>query len=57
MAGMYIRSTMIYSSPWAKFKGTKPNGRIHRYGASIFGDIIINVPKSINEEKQILWRL
>ena len=33
--------------------GTKPNGRIHRYGASIFGDIIINVSKSINKEKQI----
>ena len=29
--------------PTAKFKGTKCNGRIHRYGASIFGDIIINV--------------
>ena len=48
---------MIYSSLQAKFKGTKPNGRIHRYGASIFGDIIINVPKLINTEKQICWRL
>ena len=53
---MYRRSMMIYSSPKAKFKGTKPNGRIHSYGASIFGDIIVNVFKSINEEKQILWR-
>ena len=25
--------------------------------ASIFGDIIINVSKSINKEKQVLWRL
>ena len=25
--------------------------------ASIFGDIIVNVFKSINEEKQIFWRL
>ena len=37
--------------------GTKPNGRLHRYGASIFGDIIVIVYKSINEEKQIFWRL
>ena len=57
MTGMYRRPIMIYSSLWAKFKGTKPNGRIHRYGASIFGDIIINVSKSINKEKQIFWRL
>ena len=33
------------------------HGRIHRYGAYIFGDIIINVSKSINKEKQIFWRL
>ena len=44
---------MIYSSLQAKFEGTKPNGRIYRYGASIFGDIIINVSKSINKEKQV----
>ena len=42
---------MIYNSPKAKFKGNKSHGRIHRYGASVFGDIIINVSKSINEEK------
>ena len=57
MTGMYRRSMMIYSSLEANFKGTKPNGRIHRYGAYIFGDIIINVSKSINKEKQIFWRL
>ena len=57
MTGMYRRSMMIYSSLYAKFKGTKPSGRIHRYGASIFGDIIINISKSINKEKQIFWRL
>ena len=54
---MYRRSMMIYSSLLAKYKGTMPNSRIHRYGASIFGDIIINVSKSINKEKQIFWRL
>ena len=42
---------MIYSRPYAKFQGIMSNGRIHRYGASIFGDIIIKVSKSINEEK------
>ena len=29
---------------------SSPNGRIHRFGASIFGDIIINISKSINEK-------
>ena len=48
---------MIYSSLQVKFQGTKHNGRIQRYGASIFGDIIIKVSKSINKEKQVFWRL
>ena len=41
---------MIYCSLQVKFERTKPNGRIQRYGASIFGDIIIKVSKSINKE-------
>ena len=57
MTGINRWSMMIYSSLQAKFEGTKPNGRIQRYGASIFGDIIINVSKSINKEKQVFWRL
>ena len=59
MTGMYKRSMMIYrpSRLYAKFKGTKSNGLIHRYGASIFGDISIDVSKSINEEKHIFKRL
>ena len=48
---------MIYSSLQVKFQGTKHNGRIQRYGAFIFGDIIIKVSKSINKEKQVFWRL
>ena len=48
---------MIYSSPYAKFKGTKHNRRIHRYGTSLFGNIIVNVSKLIYDEKQIVWRL
>ena len=57
MTGINRWSMMIYNSLQAKFKGTKPNGRIQRYGASIFGDIIINVSKSINKEKRVFWRL
>ena len=48
---------MIYCSLQVKFEGTKPNGRIQRYGASIFGDIIIKVSKSITKEQQVFWRL
>ena len=48
---------MIYCSLQVKFERTKPNGRIQRYGASIFGDIIIKVSKSINKEQQVFWRL
>ena len=36
---------MLYSSLQVKFEGTKPNGRIQRYGASIFGDTIIKLSK------------
>ena len=48
---------MINSSLQVKFQGTKHNGRIQRYGASIFNDIIIKVSKSINKEKLVFWRL
>ena len=49
---------MIYCSLQVKFERTKPNGRIQRYGASIFGDIIIKVSKSINKKQQVflLWQ-
>ena len=46
---------MIYSSLQVKFQRTKHNGRIQRYGASIFGDIIIKVSKSINKEKHVIY--
>ena len=42
---MYRRSMMIYSSPYAKLKGTEHNGRIHMYGTYIFGEIIVSVSK------------
>ena len=50
-------SMMIYCSLQVNFERTKPNGRIQRYGASIFGDIIIKVFKSINKEQQVFRRL
>ena len=53
VTAMYRRSMMIYSSPRLNLRGPS----VHRYGASIFGDIIVNVSKSINEEKQIFRRL
>ena len=48
---------MIYCSLQVEFERTKPNGRIQRYGTSIFGDIIIKVSKSINKEQQVFSRL
>ena len=57
MTGINGWSMMIYSGLQVKFEGTKPNGHIQRYGASIFGDIIIKVSKSINKEQQVFWRL
>ena len=39
------------------YKGTNYNDRIHRYGKSNFGDIILSVSKSIYDGKQIVWRL
>ena len=58
MTGINRWSMMIYSSLQVKFEGTKPNGRNQRYGAAIFGDIIIKVSiKSINKEQQVFWRL
>ena len=43
---------MINSSLQVKFQGTKHNGRNQRYGASIFGDIIIKV-----SEKMDFWNV
>ena len=49
----------FWCSQWWKFnqKGARQNGGIHRYGTSIFLDIIVSVSKSIYDEKQIFWWL
>ena len=57
MTGINRWSMMIYCSLQVKFERTQPNGRIQRYGASIFGDIIIKVSKPINKEQQVFWGL
>ena len=50
---------MIYGSLQAEFVGTKHNGHIHRYGKSIFGNIVVYtyISKPIDNNNQILWRL
>ena len=48
---------MIYGSMQAEFMETKYNSHIHRYGTSIFGKIVVNISKSINNNNQIFWRL
>ena len=39
---------MVYSSLQAEFMVTKYDGHIHRYGALVFGKLVIYVSKSID---------
>ena len=48
---------MIYGSLQAEFMANKYNSRIHGYGASVFGKIVVNISKSIKNNKQIFRRL
>ena len=48
---------MIYGSLQAEFMETKYNSDIHRYGTSIFGKIVVNISKLINNNNEIFWRL
>ena len=48
---------MIYGSLQAEFMDTKDSSRIHMYGTSIFGKVVIGISKPINNNNQILWRL
>ena len=56
MAIIHRRSVMIYGSLQDVFMQAMYNSHIHRYGASIFGKIVVNKSKSINNN-QIFWRL
>ena len=44
---------MIYGSRQAEFMETKYNSRIHRYGTSVFGKIVVNIYKSINNNNKM----
>ena len=57
MARIHRWSAMIYGSLEAEFMETKFNSHIHRYVTSIFGKIVVNMSKSINNNKQIFWKL
>ena len=48
---------MIYGSRQAEFMETKYNSHIHGYGTSVFGKIVVNISKSINNNNQIFRRL
>ena len=57
MATIHRWSVMIYGSLQAEFMETKYNNHIHRNGTSVFGKIVVNISKSINNNNQIFWRL
>ena len=44
---------MIYGSLQAEFMETKYNSHIFRYGTYVFGKIVVNISKSINNNNQI----
>ena len=43
---------MVYSSLQAEFMVTKYDGHIHRYGALVFGKLVIYVSKSMEGGKK-----
>ena len=57
MTRIHRWSVMIYGSLQAEFMETKYNSHIHGYGTSVFGKIVVNISKSINNNNQILWKL
>ena len=57
MARIHRWSGMIYGSLQDEFMDTKYNSHIHRYGTSVFGKIVVNISKSIDNINQIFGRL
>ena len=57
MARIHRWSVMISGSLQSEFMETKYNSHIHGYWTSIFGKIVVNISKSINNNNKILWRL
>ena len=54
MTRIYRWSMMVYSSLQAEFMVTKYDGHIHRYGALVFGKLVIYVSKYIILNKRKL---
>ena len=57
MARIHRWSVMSYGSLQAEFMETKYNSHIHRCGTSVFGKIVVDISKSINNNNQIFLRL
>ena len=57
MARIHRWSVMIDGSLQAEFMETKYNSHIHGYGTSVFGKIVVNRSKSINNNNQIFRRM
>ena len=57
MARIHRRAVMIYGSLQAEYMETMYNSLIHGYGTSVFGKIVVNISKTINNNNQIFWRL
>ena len=57
MASIHRWSLMIYGSLQAEFMETYYNSHIHRYGTFVFGKIVVDISKWINNNNQIFWRL
>ena len=57
MARIHRWPVMIHVSLQAEFMETKYNSHIHGYGTSVFGKIVVNISKSINNKNQIFSRL
>ena len=53
MARIHRWSVMIYGSLQAEFMETKYNNHIHGYGTSVFGKIVVDISKTINNKNQI----
>ena len=50
-------SVMNYGSLQAVFMETKYISHIHRFGTSIFGKLVVDTSKSMNNNNQIFWKL
>ena len=52
MARIHRWPVMIYGSLQAEFMETKYIGHMHRYGPPIFGNIVVYISKTINNNNK-----